>query len=124
MQNCSRQLAMQSCVLCSFVRCGTKKKNKKGFKHVNSVTDQLQSNLSPTTIPVNSRVQFRSTGDRFVWKGDCALVNAKRYHRSYCTCQVATAYSPKKQLKYGSLLTSQYGFLSCFYNNDVVGELN
>ena len=36
MQNCPRQLAMQSCVLCSFVRCGTsnqierrKKKEKK-----------------------------------------------------------------------------------------------
>ena len=25
MQNCPRQLAMQSCVLCSFVRCGTSK---------------------------------------------------------------------------------------------------
>ena len=33
MQNCPRQLAMQSCVLCSFVRCGTsnqiEKKRKK-----------------------------------------------------------------------------------------------
>ena len=34
MQNCPRQLAMQSCVLCSFVRCGTsnqieRKKRKK-----------------------------------------------------------------------------------------------
>ena len=28
MQNCPRQLAMQSCILCSFVRCGTSKKIK------------------------------------------------------------------------------------------------
>ena len=35
MQNCPRQLAMQSCVLCSFVRCGTsnqiEKKKKKNI---------------------------------------------------------------------------------------------
>ena len=29
MQNCPRQLAMQSCVLCSFVRCGTSKQIRK-----------------------------------------------------------------------------------------------
>ena len=29
MQNCPRQLAVQSCVLCSFVRCGTSKTNRK-----------------------------------------------------------------------------------------------
>ena len=37
MHNCPRQLAMQSCVLCSFVRCGTsnqieKKRKKNHFK--------------------------------------------------------------------------------------------
>ena len=32
MQNCPRQLAMQSCVLCSFVRCGTSKQIEKEKK--------------------------------------------------------------------------------------------
>ena len=32
MQNCPRHLAMQSCVLCSFVRCGTSKQIEKKKK--------------------------------------------------------------------------------------------
>ena len=32
MQNCPRQLAMQSCVLCSFVRCGSSKQIEKEKK--------------------------------------------------------------------------------------------
>ena len=32
MQNCPRQLAMQSCVLCSFVRCGSSNKIEKKKK--------------------------------------------------------------------------------------------
>ena len=48
MQNCPRQLAMQSCVLCSFVRCGTsnqigKKRRKK--KTIGSGTDFVINNM-------------------------------------------------------------------------------
>ena len=45
MQNCPRQLAMQSCVLCSFVRCGTsnqiekKRKKKKTLPYCHSYKD-------------------------------------------------------------------------------------
>ena len=44
MQNCPRQLAMQSCVLCSFVRCGTSKTNRKKKakkKHINSTLSDI-----------------------------------------------------------------------------------
>ena len=44
MQNCPRQLAMQSCVLCSFVRCGTSKTNlkkKKKRKQENFILDRF-----------------------------------------------------------------------------------
>ena len=34
MQNCARQLAMQSCVLSSFVRCGTSKQIEKERKKI------------------------------------------------------------------------------------------
>ena len=34
MQNCPRQLAMQSCVLCSFVRCGSSKQIEKKKKNI------------------------------------------------------------------------------------------
>ena len=43
MQNCPRQLAMQSCVLCSFVRCGTYKQIEKQNKKNN---DKLETKTS------------------------------------------------------------------------------
>ena len=41
MQNCPRQLAMQSCVLCSFVRCGTSKQIERKKRRKKSVSLQL-----------------------------------------------------------------------------------
>ena len=53
MQNCPRQLAMQSCVLCSFVRCGTSKTNKKKKKEKKKVCD----------ISFQTETQVESTDD-------------------------------------------------------------
>ena len=38
MQNCPRQLVMQSCVLCSFVRCGSS----------NQIEEEVEKNKSPS----------------------------------------------------------------------------
>ena len=46
MQNCPRQLAMQSCVLCSFVRCGTSKQiEKKRKKSLITITENFRTAL-------------------------------------------------------------------------------
>ena len=55
MQNCPRQLAMQSCVLCSFVRCGTsnqieEKKNQISNVISKSGSFEQQSNLFYYTV--------------------------------------------------------------------------
>ena len=56
MQNCPRQLAMQSCVLCSFVRCGTSKQIEKEIKDevIRDIVSSVVSTVVNKVVPLFS----------------------------------------------------------------------
>ena len=55
MQNCPRQLAMQSCVLCSFVRCGSSKQiEKKQKKNSINIDQEYADDISVITTSINT----------------------------------------------------------------------
>ena len=54
MQNCPRQLAMQSYVLCSFVRCGTSKQIEEEKKEKKKKDDVSQLDLRYTSKLISS----------------------------------------------------------------------
>ena len=51
MQNCSRQLAMQSCVLCWFVRCGSSNQIEKKQKKKKKTRRELKLKDGYVQIP-------------------------------------------------------------------------
>ena len=52
MQNCPRQLAMQSCVLCSFVRCGTSKQIEKKKKKKEALSTLSEHVIKITAVNI------------------------------------------------------------------------
>ena len=90
MQNCPRQLAMQSCVLCSFVRCGLS----------NQIEKKVESALTEVKR-VNERIicaHFNTDGycplfaHRGQWHGLRTLFQPRKHHQLDVKAQRCTSH--------------------------------
>ena len=62
MQNCPRQLAMQSCAVCLYVRCGSSNQRKEEGYAVNLLSEKFY--ISPIRSVILPRTVFRIYGKK------------------------------------------------------------